>query len=251
MSASAARACMPIISVPAACIRICRRACRRYAGLGRALSQSPRRYRASADRKPHLQAATVDIGIGLGGTRRWIGALPARCCAPRAWPGICASRSPTMVYDKMDFDIPVGKNGDCYDRYLVRMEEMRQSLTHHPPMHRRECPRARHDRRPQDDAAAARRDEALHGSADPSLQALYRGLSTCRRARPIRRSKRPRASSAFIWSPTAPTSPIAARSARRDLPICRPWISAAAATCWRMPSPFSARMDIVFGEIDR
>lgn len=35
---------------------------------------------------------------------------------------------PYEVYDKLDFDIPIGKNGDCWDRYLVRMEEMRQSV---------------------------------------------------------------------------------------------------------------------------
>src|SRR5271165_1059881 len=34
---------------------------------------------------------------------------------------------PYECYEEMDFDIPVGKNGDCYDRYVIRMEEMRQS----------------------------------------------------------------------------------------------------------------------------
>ena len=34
---------------------------------------------------------------------------------------------PYECYAEMDFDIPIGKNGDCYDRYLIRMEEMRQS----------------------------------------------------------------------------------------------------------------------------
>ncbi|WP_303903851.1 NADH-quinone oxidoreductase subunit D [Thiohalomonas denitrificans] len=36
-------------------------------------------------------------------------------------------KQPYDVYDQLDFDIPIGTNGDCYDRYLVRMEEFRQS----------------------------------------------------------------------------------------------------------------------------
>ena len=66
-----------------------------------------------------------------------------------------------------------------------------------------------------------RRDEALDGGADPSLQALHRGLSRAARVPPTPRWKVRRASSACIWSPTAPTGRIAARSARPVSRCCR------------------------------
>ncbi len=49
------------------------------------------------------------------------------CAAPgAAWD--LRKAQPYECYSELDFDIPVGKNGDNYDRYLIRMEEMRQSV---------------------------------------------------------------------------------------------------------------------------
>ena len=88
---------------------------------------------------------------------------------------------PYECYSEMDFDIPIGKNGDCFDRYLIRMEEMRQSVKIMKQcVEKLRCAggaRPGHCRRPQDRSAQAWRDEALDGSADPPLQALHRGLS--------------------------------------------------------------------------
>jgi NADH dehydrogenase (ubiquinone) Fe-S protein 2 len=36
--------------------------------------------------------------------------------------------NPYEVYNLIDFNVPIGKNGDCYDRYLVRINEMRESI---------------------------------------------------------------------------------------------------------------------------
>jgi NADH-quinone oxidoreductase subunit D len=68
------------------------------------------------------------VGIGVVSPER---ALQLGCTGPMLrGSGIewdLRRKQPYEVYDRMEFDIPVGTNGDCYDRYLVRMEEMRQS----------------------------------------------------------------------------------------------------------------------------
>ena len=70
---------------------------------------------------------TVDIGIvSAEQAMDWGFSGPMLRGSGVAWD--LRKAQPYDVYDRMDFDIPIGKNGDCYDRYLVRIAEMRQSL---------------------------------------------------------------------------------------------------------------------------
>jgi NADH-quinone oxidoreductase subunit D len=70
---------------------------------------------------------TVDIGIISGKDAiDWGLTGPMLRASGVAWD--LRKAQPYDVYETMEFDIPIGKTGDCWDRYLVRMEEMRQSL---------------------------------------------------------------------------------------------------------------------------
>jgi NADH-quinone oxidoreductase subunit D len=70
---------------------------------------------------------TVDIGVVTAEEAHNLGFTgPCIRASGQAWD--LRKSQPYDVYDEMDFDIPVGKTGDCYARYLVRVEEIRQSL---------------------------------------------------------------------------------------------------------------------------
>ena len=69
----------------------------------------------------------VDIGIvSVEDCWRWGFSGPVLRASGAAWD--LRRAAPYECYEELDFDIPVGKNGDCYDRQVVRMEEMRQSV---------------------------------------------------------------------------------------------------------------------------
>ena len=68
------------------------------------------------------------VGIGVMSAER---AMALGCTGPMlrgsGVPWDLRKKQPYAVYDRMDFDIPVGTDGDCYDRYLVRIQEMREA----------------------------------------------------------------------------------------------------------------------------
>ena len=70
---------------------------------------------------------TVDIGIMTPeDALAWGFSGPCIRASGFAWD--LRRSQPYDMYDQVEFDVPVGRNGDCYDRYLVRMAEMRQSV---------------------------------------------------------------------------------------------------------------------------
>lgn len=70
---------------------------------------------------------TVDIGmVSAEQAVDWGFSGPMMRASGLAWD--LRRAQPYDVYDRMDFKIPVGRHGDCYDRYLVRVQEMRESL---------------------------------------------------------------------------------------------------------------------------
>ena len=70
---------------------------------------------------------TVGIGaVSIEQALDWGFSGPMLRASGLAWD--LRKSQPYEIYDQLNFDVPIGQNGDCYDRYLVRMEEIRQSI---------------------------------------------------------------------------------------------------------------------------
>ena len=162
---------------------------------------------------------------------------------------------PYECYSEIDFDIPVGKNGDNYDRYCIRMEEMRQSIRIMKQcVEKLHAPDAQGPVVVDDNKIAPPRRAEMKRSmevAHPSLQALHRGLPRAGR-RSLRRGRGAQGRVRRLSrSPTAATSRTSAKFARPSFAhlqamdfLCRGHMLADV-------SAILGSIDIVFGEVDR
>ena len=144
-------------------------------------------------------------------------------------------KQPYAKYAEVDFDIPVGTNGDCYDRYLVRVAEMRQSrgIIEQCVDMAEGQPRPGDAGQLQGRASIPRGDEGRHGSTDPPLQIVQRRLLRAGRRDVLRGRGAEGRIRRATWCPMAPTSRSACTCARRVLRTCRRWTRSSRATCWR------------------
>ncbi len=104
------------------------RACRRHLCLLRPVPQSLRRHRDTCSPRTASSSSAMSISAWCRSKTPGRAASRASWCAARARRGTCASRNPMSATTSSPSTSPIGKNGDCYDRYLCRMEEMRQSV---------------------------------------------------------------------------------------------------------------------------
>ncbi|MCA9514989.1 MAG: NADH-quinone oxidoreductase subunit D [Myxococcales bacterium] len=116
-----------------------------YTRVGGLKADLPEGFAASyAHAKSEVQRLLVDVDKLLTRNRIFydrmagVGAISKEMAVDYGWTGPCLrstgvdydvrTHMPYMFYDKVEFDVPVGDNGDNYDRYLVRLEEIRQSF---------------------------------------------------------------------------------------------------------------------------
>ena len=147
------------------------------------------------------------------------------------------------MYEHVEFDVPVARNGDCYDRYLVRIEEMRQSTRIIQQCLEKLPARAGQDRRPQ--VHRRRTGSEMKRSMEALIhhfKLYHRRVSTCRPATTYTVTESPKGEFGvyLVADGSKPALPFA-RSGPPASPSCKPSNTCPSATCWPTRWPSSAR----------